>query len=320
MARRVAWLLVAVLLAPGLAEDLRGQPRATDELIRYYQARLARRPDDVRSYVALGQTYILKARETGDPQYYDLADQALTRCLERAPDRVTAARAATDLAVVQMARHQFREALATARRALADDSAQLNAYGIAGDAHIELGEYEQAEAAYEKMKGLPGPLYPHSRLSTLRFLRGDMAGAIGEMRRAVGAASASLGNQPKENVAWAQFKLGAMLFHTGDLEAAGQAHQDALVTYPGYHRALAGLGQVRAGQGRYSEAIELYRKAIAVIPLPDYAASAGDVYARIGRAQEAAKQYALAEYIGLLSALNKVLYNGSLPSFTSTTT
>jgi tetratricopeptide (TPR) repeat protein len=138
------------------------------------------------------------------------------------------------------------------------------------------------------------------------------------MRRAVEAAS--LGNQPKENVAWAQFKLGAMLFHTGDLEAAGQAHQDALVTYPGYHRALAGLGQVRAGQGRYSEAIELYRKAIAVIPLPDYAASAGDVYARIGRAQEAAKQYALAEYIGLLSALNKVLYNGSLPSFTSTTT
>ena len=312
MAGRVAWA-VALLLACGPAEDVLGQLRTTDDLIRYYQARLTRRADDVRSYAGLGHAYILKARESGDPQYYDLAGQALTRCLERGPDRVTAARAATDLAVVQMARHEFREALATARKALAHDSAELNAYGIAGDAHIELGEYEQAESAYEKMKGLHGPSYPHSRLSMLRFLRGDLAGAIGEMRRAVEAAI--LGNQPKENVAWAQVKLGAMLFHTGNLEAAGQAHQDALVTYPGYHRALAGLGQVRAGQGRYEEAIELYRKAIAVIPMPDYAASAGDVYARIGRADEARKQYALVEYIGVLTALNKTLYNRELALF-----
>ncbi|MGH7332594.1 MAG: hypothetical protein ACREKS_07560, partial [Candidatus Rokuibacteriota bacterium] len=146
MAGRIAWAVV-LLLVFGPAGELFGQPRTSDDLIRYYQARLTRRADDLRSYAGLGHAYILKARETGDPQYYDLADKALTRCLELGPDQVTAARAATELAVVQMARHQFREALATARRALSYRSGELNANGPIGDAHIELGEYDQAEAA-----------------------------------------------------------------------------------------------------------------------------------------------------------------------------
>ena len=304
---------VALLLALGPAGDLPAQPRTTDDLIRSYQARVARRPDDIRSYARLGQAYILKARETGDPGYYDLADKALARCLEAGPDPATATRATSDLAIVQMGRHQFREALATAQKGLSYGSGDLTPYGPIGDAHIELGEYDQAEAAYEKMRGLQGPFYPHNRLSMLRFLKGDPAGAIVEMRRAV--QTGMEGTQPKENIAWAQYRLGATLFQTGALEAAGQAHQDALATYPGYHRALAGLAQVRAAQGRYPEAIELYRKAIGVIPLPDYAASLGDVYARIGRADEARKQYALVEYIGRLNALNKVLYNRELALF-----
>jgi tetratricopeptide (TPR) repeat protein len=312
MAGRVAGA-VALLLVLGSAGDLLGQPRATDDLIRSYQARVARRPGDLRSYARLGQAYILKARETGDPQYFDLADKALARCLELGPDPATATRATSDLAIVQMARHQFREALATAQKALTFGSGELSPYGPIGDAHIELGEDDQAEAAYEKMRGLQGPLYPHSRLSMLRLQKGDAAGAIVEMRRAVEAAVE--GTQPKEHIAWAQYKLGATLFQTGALEAAGQAHQDALATYPGYHRALAGLAQVRAAQGRYPEAIELYRKAVGTIPLPDYVASLGDVYTRIGHADEARKQYALVEYIGRLNALNKVLYNRELALF-----
>jgi tetratricopeptide (TPR) repeat protein len=314
MASRVASAAaVALLLALGMAPDVLGQPRASDDLIRYYQARISRRSGDVRAYARLGQAYILKARETGDPQYYDLADQALGRCLGLSPDPGTATRATTDLAVVRMARHQFREALATARKALAYGSGDLNPYGPIGDAHIELGEYDRAEAAYEKMRSLQGAFYPHSRLATLRFLKGDPAEAIVEMRLA--AEAGIWGNQPKENVAWARAMLGGILFQTGDLTAAAQAHEDALATYPGYHRALAGLAQVRAAQGRYPEAVELYRKAIGVIPLPDYAASLGDVYARIGRADEVRKQYDLVEYIGLLNTFNRVLYNRELALF-----
>ena len=303
---------VVFLLVLGWAADLLGQPQSSDDLIRYHQARLARRTD-VRSYAGLGQAYVLKARESGDPTYYALAEAALRRCLELGPDPATATRAATDLASVQLAQHQFREALTTGQRAVGFGSADPVPYGPIGDAYLELGEYDKAEAAYEKMKTLPGPFYPHGRLAMLKFFKGDPAAAIVEMRRA--AETGIHGNQPKEHVAWAQVRLGALLFQTADLAAAARAYQDALATFPRYHRAQSGLAQVRAAEGRYAEAIELYRNAIGIIPLPDYAASLGDVYAKTGRAGEARKQYALVEYIGRLNVLNKVLYNRELALF-----
>ena len=311
MTRRIV-AAVAFLLVLGAAGDLPGQPRTSDDLIRYHQARLARRTD-VRGYAGLGQAYVLKARETGDPTYYDLAHTALTRCLDLGADGATAARAATELAAVHMARHQFREALATGQRALGFSPADPLPYGPIGDAYVELGEYDSAAAAYEKMKTLSGPFHPHARLSMLKFLKGDPAGAIAEMRRAV--ETAIEGNQPRENVAWAQFKLGATLFQTGDLSAAAAAYQDSLATFPGYHRALAGLAGVRAAERRYAEAIEWYRKAIGVVPLPEYAAGLGDVYAKTGRGDEARKQYDLVEYIGRLNALNQNIYNRELALF-----
>ena len=61
----------------------------------------------------------------------------------------------------------------------------------------------------------------------------------------------------------------------------------------------------------------LYQQAMAVVPLPEYATALGDVYTKLGRLEEAQKQYALVEYIGLLSRLNKVLYNRELAYFYS---
>jgi len=78
---------------------------------------------------------------------------------------------------------------------------------------------------------------------------------------------------------------------------------------------LAGLAQLRAAQKRYDEAIDLYQKAIAILPMPDYAAALGDINAKIGRQGQAKQQYELVEYIGRLSILNKVLYNRELAYF-----
>ena len=75
------------------------------------------------------------------------------------------------------------------------------------------------------------------------------------------------------------------------------------------------MAQVRAAQKRYDEAIDLYRKAIAILPMPEYIAALGDVYSKIGKSEEARKQYELVEYIGKLNALNKALYNRELAYF-----
>src|SRR6202044_675657 len=88
-----------------------------------------------------------------------------------------------------------------------------------------------------------------------------------------------------------------------------------LKIHPGDYRALAALGKLRANNGRYAQAIVLYEKAIAIVPMPIFVAELGDLYARSGNQAEAQKQYALVEYIGLLGHINQVLHNRDLALF-----
>jgi len=305
-------LATAALFVLGAAGGLAAQPRETDHLIQFYQARVARDPDDFLSYNKLGTAYIQKARDAGDVTYYGLAEKALRRSLALVSQGPAAGTATMWLAVVEYARHQFKDALATAERALALGSGELSPHAVIGDAYLELGEYDKAGQAYAKMLELSGPLHPHSRLAYLKLLTGDPEAAIAHMRRAVAAAQTGA---PGENVAWTHAQLGDLLFQVGDLAGAEKAYQAALARHPGYHRALAGLGGVRAARQRYGDAIELYRKAIAVVPLPEYAAALGDVYTKAGRVSDARQQYDLVEFIGRLNALNKTIYNRELALF-----
>jgi len=307
-----ATALAAVLSVLATAGGGDAQPRETDHVIRFYQARVGRDPDDALGYSRLGNAYVQKARETGDVSYYDLADQALRRSLALVSRGPVASSATTWLAVVEFARHQFRDALATAEKARALDPGGLAPYAIVGDAHVELGEYDEAARAYAKLQELSGPLHPHSRLAHLKFLMGDRDGALAYARNAVASAR---GRVPAENLAWAQAQLGELLFQAGDLAGAERAHQEALGTRPGYHRALAELARVRAAQQRYGDAVELYRKALAAVPLPEYAAALGDVYTKMARTSEARRQYDLVEFIGRLSALSQTIYNRELALF-----
>src|SRR5262249_33568121 len=58
-----------------------------------------------------------------------------------------------------------------------------------------------------------------------------------------------------------------------------------------------------------------YRRAIDVIPMPDYVAALGDVQAKQGRHADAQRQFELVEYIGHLNTLNRLLYNRELAYF-----
>ena len=75
------------------------------------------------------------------------------------------------------------------------------------------------------------------------------------------------------------------------------------------------MGQIRAAQGRFPEAIGLYKEAVATIPLPLYVAALADVYAAAGDHADAEKQYALVVYIGRLSAINQQVFNRELALF-----
>jgi tetratricopeptide (TPR) repeat protein len=115
-------------------------------------------------------------------------------------------------------------------------------------------------------------------------VRGDSAGAIADLERAVAAGKAA--KQPAESIAWAEWQLGNDYFTLGQLAKAEAFYRQSLATYPNYYRALAGMAQVRAWQKRYDEAIDLYCKAVAILPMPDYIAALGDIYSKVGKSDE----------------------------------
>jgi tetratricopeptide (TPR) repeat protein len=302
-------ITMMVLLALGPAAAETGETPA-DARVRSSQLLLRRNPLDARGFHRLGDAYIQKARETGDAKYFALAEEALRKSLTIAPQSSGALR---HLAYVLYSRHAFAEAAAEAAKAIALDPSDSHALGVLGDAQLEVGQYPEAEATYQRMAALDEDLYALSRRSGLKSLRGDVEGAVADLERAI--ADGRGAGRPAESIAWAEWQLATEHWNLGRLEAAEAGYQAALATYPRYHRALAGLGHVRLAQARFTEAVALYREAIGVVPQPDYVVVLGDVLTKMGRAEEARRQYELVEYIGRLSELNQVLYNRELASF-----
>lgn len=318
-------LLFAFFLAcfSGIARPcLAQQPSPTDQLIQFYQRRASADPDNFTSFDRLASAYLQKARETGDPSYYDLSEKSYAQALALLPkDKPEAASTSARLAALYLAEHRFADARSLAEKSLALDPALLSAYATLGDVQLETGQYVEAAVSFAKLNLPENALPPRpglaylfeTRQANLDYIQGKPQQAIVHMQAAIAKAIDS--DLPKENLAWSQFSLGELYFGVGNLPEAEKWYEAALKTYPNYHRANAWLAQLRASQGRYSEAADLYRKAIAVIPLPAYVAALGDIETKLGHADEAQKQYAVVDFISKLSALNQQLFRRELAVF-----
>src|SRR5437667_10467317 len=130
---------------PSFAEGAR-----TDIQIAYYQQLLSRNPRNSTAYYGLGDALIRKAREIGDPDYFNRAEEALKRSLEIAPNNAGAMR---HLAYVFYSRHEFEAAATHARKGIEMDAAGGGAYGILGDALLAVGKCDEGEGEYETMRG-----------------------------------------------------------------------------------------------------------------------------------------------------------------------
>jgi tetratricopeptide (TPR) repeat protein len=301
--------------------QLAAQQSPTDRLVASLQRRVKMYPQDYAGYDQLGAAYIQKGRETGDATYYELAKQALDRSLDFVSHDPAAAPAKTHMAVVAMGEHRFEDALQWAEDALALGSGDPSPWAIVGDALTDMGRYDEAEAAYSKLRDLNGPsnqvsgiCYERdSRLAYLRFIAGDAHDAIQLMRTAIQTA-VSL-RMPAENIAWSDYQLGDICFRSGDLIGAEQAYQAGLTADPGSYRNMAGLAEVRAAQGQYEEAIAFNQRAIAVIPYPMFAAALYDLDLKVNRPTDAKKERDLIEFIGNLNPINQRLFYRDLALF-----
>ena len=165
------------------------------------------------------------------------------------------------------------------------------------DAHVELGEYEQAVTVLQEMMDMRPGLNSYSRTAYVRELYGDMDGAIEAMRMA-----AQVGWPGDEPTLWTTVQLGNLYWNRGDLANAEAVYQAALSQSPNYIYALAGMARIWTAQGRDEEAIAQYRQVIARIPLPEFAIALGELLESTGDTKGAQEQYELVELIQTLNA------------------
>jgi tetratricopeptide (TPR) repeat protein len=154
-----------------------------------------------------------------------------------------------------------------------------------------------------------------ARLAHMEELQGHPEEALQLMRRAAGSALRSGGT--RENIAWYLLRVGDMYFNLGRIKDSGAYYEASLRVFENYHLAFAGLGKVRAAQGKYEEAIEYYQQASNILPQPDFLAALGDLYMLTNQPEEAQLQYDTVEYIGKLAVVNQQIYNRQLANFYS---
>lgn len=276
---------------PGGALSTVAGDSGTDRLIRELQDVARRNPTRTRPWLRLAQTLVRKARESSDPMFYQLADDAVSRALRIDPNDLAALQIR---GLVLMQDHRFGEVRALAARALTRDANQAIFHGLLGDAEMEVGHYAEAEAAYQRMIDLRPNLASYSRGSWMRWLLGDVDGAIELARRAVEAGSPRV----PEELAWTIVQLGHLELARGHLPEARADYENALRFFPNHPPALDGRGRVKQLQGDLAGAIADLAAAVEGATTTEHLVHLGEAQEAAGRAAEAAATFARAERAG----------------------
>ncbi len=267
---------------------------APQDAITQLQEKLRSNPEDSEGYAELGLAMLQKVRETADPSLYPQAQIAFDEALKRDPQQLNAI---VGQGVLALARHDFKGGLVWAQKAQALNPYRAQILGIAVDAQVELGQYDDAINTLQKMIDMRPDLASYSRVSYLRELHGDIPGAMAAMQTAINTAQA--GSEPW---LWTQVQLGNLYFNSGNLTKADFIYREALQMRPDYAYAQAGLARVQAAQGDLKTATATYNAVIQRLPLADMVITLGEWYEVMGNQQAAKQQYDLVNVIQQLNA------------------
>jgi len=281
----------ALLLPTANAGSLDGE-------IASLQQRLREIPDDWRGFAQLGLAYVAQARVTADPSWYPKAEGVLRRSLRLQPDENVDG--ALGIGALDLARHDFAAALREGRRASDLNPYSADAYGVIGDALLELGRYDRAFEAFQTMVDTRPDLASYARVAYARELVGDVPGAERAMRMAFDAAGT-----PSDS-AWTAYQLGELAFGSGDVGSARAWYARGLDLDPAYVPNLAGLAKVAWARGDDQLAIARFTEVVARYPSAEFVAALADLYRATGKPALADRQEAVVAAMHDLATANGV--------------
>ena len=229
----------------------------------------------------LGWAFVAKARESFDLGFYKLAEQC-ARCIEKRNPQSQEAMLLR--AYVLQNLHRFKESETLARRLVQQRGLSFD-YGLLGDALMEQGKLGDAVEAYQQMMNLKPDLRAYARAAHMRWLKGDLGGAIEAMQLAVSAANPS----DAESASWVNTRLAFYEFQAGRVNEAEQRCALALSLQNNYPPTLLLQGRILLAQSRLGDAVDALQNAVKLNPLPEYQWTLAEALRVAGKENEASE-------------------------------
>lgn len=233
---------------------------AIDTKIIWLQQQLRTMTDTFPYLERLGWAFVTKARRSYDPGFYTLAEQAALCLATMRPDSPESLLLHGH---VMHNLHRFKEGEIIARRLVAMRGLSFD-HGLLGDVLLEQGKVVEAEQAYQRMMDQkPGP-QAYVRAAHVRWLTGDLHGAMELVRRAIA------GFRDRDAVAWAQVELARYAWQAGDGMQALARVDRVLTWHADYAPALLLRGRLLLAEEQPRQALPVLRHAVRLRPLPEY--------------------------------------------------
>ena len=228
----------------------------------------------------LAWAYVAKARRTLDAGYHKLAEKtagvADARFGPSVATRVVRAHVLHNL-------HRFREAEVIAAQLVAERGEPAD-LALLSDALIEQGKITAGIAVLGRLVALKPGVAAFSRIAHVRWLTGDLAGAISAMDSALRASAAD----DAETQAWLLTRLSGYALQVGNLAAALGLAEQAGATLSDYAPALLAHGRALLALERTADAVAPLQRAAALLPQPECQWWLADALRAAGREADAA--------------------------------
>ncbi len=259
----------------------------TDATVKSAMQTIERAPDSAAGYNELAMAYIRRARETGNFALNSKAEQAVDQALAKDKNDATARKLKASL---QLTLHNFQEALEMGKRLQKDFPDDSFVWGVIVDAHTQLGNYDKAVDAAQRMVEAKPNSQSYARAAILRGLHGDTPGAAEMFKLSARTADPA----DREAQAWALTQLGDLYWRNGMFDDAEKAYTEALSILPEYPNAMFGKGRTLASKGDLNGGRSLIAGAVERSPHTYSIIYLADVYAKMGSPDAAARLYELA--------------------------
>lgn len=253
-----------------------------DNSIRATQARLKSSPMPAPELERLAWLLVAKARVSSDPGFYTMAGVAADVLEQKFAQKESAWLLRGH---VLQTRHRFAEAEAMGRK-LVDARGSAADYALLGDALYDEGRVSEAADAYQKMVDIKPSLDSYARAANIRWIKGDLAGAIEVQRMAVRAG----GPADPGALAWTLVRLAQFVWQQGNAAEATEMVQRALQLVPEYQPALLLYGRLLLTSGRAVEALQPLARSVVILPLPESRWVYAEALRAAGREDEAVAQ------------------------------